>query len=39
MSSNIFDQPVPEINAPILQLTLYKVIPKALKDLASETGL
>jgi len=36
MTSSILDQPVPEINTPILQLTLCKLIPKALKDLASE---
>jgi len=28
--------PVPEINTPIFQPTLYRLIPKALKDLASE---
>jgi len=36
MASNILDQPVPEINTPILQSTLYKLILKALKDLASK---
>jgi len=36
MSSSILDQPVPEINATILQQTLYKLILKALQDLASE---
>jgi len=36
MSSNILDQLVPGINTPILQPTLCKLIPKALKDLASE---
>jgi len=36
MSLSILDQSVPEINTPILQSTLHKLIPKALKDLASE---
>jgi len=36
MSWNILDQPVPEINTPILQPTFYKLIPKALKDLVSK---
>jgi len=37
MTSNILDHPVPGISTSILQPTLYKLIPKAVKDLASET--